>query len=259
MISKDKYKIKLVSIILPTYNEAENIIDLIKEINKFVKHRKEFIVVDDNSPDLTSDIVKKFIKKNKNIRVKLETRYKDRGLTNSIRRGIELANGDVVVWLDCDFSMPPDVISKLLSKIENGNDIAVGSRFVKDGGFKIENSKGQKDSPIAIVMSRLMNFTIQMMLGNNFKDYTSGFIAIKKNVFKKVSLRGDYGEYFIDLIYKARANKFKTVEIGYICIPREKGESKTGQNLGQFLKRGKKYIYLAFQLLVEKHILRKIP
>lgn len=257
--AKNKYKIQLVSIILPTYNEAENIVDLIYEINKSVKHCKQFIVIDDNSPDQTSNIVKEFIKKNKGINAQLETRYKNRGLTNSIRRGIELARGDVIVWMDCDFSMPPNVIAKLLAKVEEGNDIAVGSRFVKGGGFKIDNSMGQKDSPIAIALSRLMNIAIQLMLGSSFKDYTSGFIAIKKTVLDKISLRGDYGEYFIDLIYKARANKFKTVEIGYICIPREKGESKTGQNLPQFLKRGTKYISLTFKLLIEKHILRKIP
>ena len=257
--TEHNYKIKLVSIILPTYNEAENIIDLIKKINNVVKTPKQFIVVDDNSPDGTSAIVKKFIKVDKKINLKLETRYKNRGLTNSIKRGIELAKGDVIVWMDCDFSMPPHVITRLLAQIEKGNDIAVGSRFVKGGGFKADNSKGQKDSPIAIVLSRLMNITIQLILGNNFKDYTSGFIAIRNNVFDKISVRGDYGEYFIDLIYKAYAHKFKIAEVGYVCIPRERGESKTGQSLPQFLKRGSKYIVLTFQLVVEKHFLHKFP
>src|SRR3989338_10457938 len=108
--STEKYAIKLTSVILPTYNEAENIIDLIKEIKKNIKYKKEIIVVDDNSPDGTSKLVKDFITKNKKSNVRLETRFKKRGLTNSIRRGIELAKGDVVVWMDCDFSMPPNVI-----------------------------------------------------------------------------------------------------------------------------------------------------
>jgi len=257
--NKPRNKINLVSVVLPTYNEAENIIDLVKEIHRQVKHKKEIIVVDDNSPDDTSKIVKKFLSKNKKINVKLETRYKNRGLTNSIKRGIQLAKGDVVVWMDCDFSMPPKIIPKLLQKIEKGSDLAVGSRFVKGGGFKIDNSKGQKDAPIAIILSRLMNIAIKSMLGRSFNDYTSGFIAIKKNVLDKVSLRGDYGEYFIDLIYKAKANNFTITELGYICIPRERGESKTGQSLPQFLKRGTKYISLAIQLVIEKHILHKIP
>ena len=161
--------------------------------------------------------------------------------------------------MDCDFSMPPKIIPKLLQKIENDTDIAVGSRFVKGGGFKVDNAKGQKDSPIAIILSRIMNIAIQTVLGNSFKDYTSGFIAIKKKVFNKVSLRGDYGEYFIDLIYKAKANNFKISELGYVCVPRERGESKTGQNLSQFFRRGAKYILMTFQLVFERHILHKIP
>lgn len=259
MASYKKNKIGLVSIVLPTYNEAENIIDLIYAINRAIKSQKEIIVVDDNSPDGTSKLVKNLIKKDKKINLRLETRYKNRGLTNSIKRGIKLSYGDVVVWMDCDFSMPPKVILSLLQKIERGYDIAVGSRFVKGGGFKIDNSKGQKDSPIAIVLSRLMNFTIRLMLGYNFRDYTSGFIATKKAVFEKVELRGDYGEYFIDLIYKAQVNKFKIVEVGYVCIPRERGESKTGQNLPQFLKRGIKYLTVTFQLLIERYFLHRIP
>ena len=254
-----KYKIKLVSVILPTYNEAENIIKLIKEISNVIKHKKEIIVVDDNSPDGTSSIVKKFKTKNKKINLRLETRFRNRGLTNSIRRGIELAKGDIIVWLDCDFSMPPKVVPRLLEKIEKGYDIVVGSRFVKGGGFKIDKSQEQKDSPIAIILSRLMNFSIQILLGGNFRDYTSGFIAAKRKVFDKITLRGDYGEYFIDLIYKALTHKFNITEVGYICLPRERGVSKTGQNLWQYLRRGIKYIRLTFQLLIEKKVLHKIP
>lgn len=255
----DRYKIQLVSVILPTYNEAENIVELIGEIFKVIRHRKEIIVVDDNSPDGTSRVVKQLKERNKKINLRLETRYKNRGLTNSIKRGIDIAKGDIVVWMDCDFSMPPILINKLIKKIEDGYDISVASRFIKGGGFKKDNSAKKLDSPAAIVLSRLMNFTIQFMLGRDFRDYTSGFIAAKKKVFSKVKLRGDYGEYFIDLIFKAKGCKFKIVEIPYVCLPRRKGESKTGQNLGQFLMRGYKYIFLATQLLFEKYILHKIP
>lgn len=253
-----KNQINLVSIILPTYNEAENIVPLIKEIQRSVKIKHEIIVVDDNSPDQTSEIVLAFIKKSKTKNIKLKTRLSNRGLTNSIREGIGLSKGNVVVWMDCDFSMPPFVINKLLEKIEEGYDISVGSRFVKGGQFK-KAEKGKKDSLLAIVLSRMMNYIIQFILGNNFKDYTSGFIAVRKNVFKKVHLRGDYGEYFIDLIHRSFALKFKIIEVPYICLPRSKGESKTGSNLWQYLNRGTKYIALTLRLLYEQYILKEIP
>ena len=252
------HKINLISIILPTYNEAENIVPLIKEIDRVIKAKKEIIVVDDNSPDGTSKIVTNFIKKNKTKKIKLKTRLSNRGLTNSIKEGIKLSKGDVVVWMDCDFSMPPFVINQLLEKIYEGYDISVGSRFVKGGQFK-KTEKGKKDSVLAIILSRMMNYVIQFILGNNFKDYTSGFIAARKKVFKKVHLRGDYGEYFIDLIHKSFAYKFKITEVPYICLPRSKGESKTGSNLWQYLKRGAKYIVLTLRLLYEQYILKEIP
>lgn len=254
-----KYKIELVSIVLPTYNESENIVDLIRAIDKVVKYKKEIIVVDDNSPDGTSSKVYKYLTKYRKKNILLKTRFKNRGLTNSLKGGIRMASGDIVVWMDCDFSMPPAIINKLLAKIETGNDIAVGSRFVAGGGFKIDHSSAQIDSPIAIILSRLMNISIRTFLGGGFYDYTSGFIAVKRHVFDKITLRGDYGEYFIDLIYKSLALKFKITEVGYICLPRQRGVSKTGQNLWQYLRRGIKYIGLTLQLLVEKNILHKIP
>lgn len=254
----NKNQINLASIILPTYNEAENIIPLIKEIQRSVKTKCEIIVVDDNSPDQTSKLVSEYIKKNRKKNIRLKTRLSNRGLTNSIKEGISLSKGDAIIWMDCDFSMPPFVINKLLERIKEGYDISVGSRFIKGGRFKIAE-KGKKDSPLAIILSRVMNYVIQFVLGNNFKDYTSGFIAARKSVFKKVHLRGDYGEYFIDLIYKSFAYKFKIIEVPYICLPRSKGESKTGSNLWQYLSRGLKYIVLTIRLLYERNILKEIP
>src|SRR6266576_880987 len=104
----------MISVILPTYNEAGNIVDLIRAINRSVTHPKEIIVVDDNSPDGTSGLVHDLIASGSVPNVRLETRLTDRGLTKSIRRGIELSQGDVVMWLDCDFSMPPEVMPALL-------------------------------------------------------------------------------------------------------------------------------------------------
>lgn len=234
----------LVTIILPTYNEKENIVDLILAIEKEVKHDKEIIVVDDNSPDGTSELVQQMIDSKMIKGLKLETRTSDHGLTKSIWRGIELARGEMIVWLDCDFSMPPRIIPKLIAQIESGFDIAVGSRFVNKGGYK-KNLKGTPDSWIDVTLSRLMNYTIQFFLDRRFKDYTSGFIAIKKDVFKKIKLNGDYGEYFIDLMVRAILLDYKFIEIPYTCVARQKGKSKTGGSLPKLIGRGVKYLTVA--------------
>lgn len=239
----------MISVILPTYNEALNIVGLIKEIDKTIKPRKELIVVDDDSPDGTSEMVKELIKTKRVKNLRLETRKANHGLTNSIWKGIELAKGETIVWLDADFSHPPKVIPKLLKKIDQGYDLAVASRYLKGGGYK-KNLKDSNDSPLAVMMSRIMNYSIQLLLDRRFKDYSSGFIAIKKEVFDKIILKGDYGEYFMDLMTRAILLNYKFVEIPFINLPRKKGESKTGSNLIQLIRRGSVYLKTAIRLTI---------
>jgi dolichol-phosphate mannosyltransferase len=240
-----------VSIILPTYNESENIVPLILAINKYVKARKEIIVVDDDSPDDTAGSVKKLIKKGRIKGLKLILRKRNHGLTLSIWEGILKSKGDIIVWMDCDFSHPPKIIPKLIHKIDRGYDIAVASRFVSGGGFK-KNLKDSNDSILAVSLSRIMNYVIQLALDGSFKDYTSGFIAIKRKVFKDIKLKGDYGEYFVDLMTRAILLDYKFIEIPFVNLPRKYGESKTGTSIFKLVKRGTKYITLAINLLFLK-------
>ncbi len=239
------------TIILPTYNEIENIAYLIRAIDIAVKDDKEILVVDDNSPDGTSQAVQELIDTKEVPNLRLITRLHNKGLTNSIWDGITHAQGDIVIWLDCDFSMPPEVIPKLITEIDNGYDVAVASRFVQGGSFK-RDTAGTKDSWVAVILSRLMNVFIWTLLGYGFKDYTSGFIAIKREVFKHIQLKGDYGEYFIDLMVRVFMMNYKVKEIPFICLPRREGESKTGSNLMDYMKRGSKYVVVTLGLFVLK-------
>ncbi|PIR49819.1 polyprenol monophosphomannose synthase [Candidatus Peregrinibacteria bacterium CG10_big_fil_rev_8_21_14_0_10_54_7] len=253
------HNIGLVSVILPTYNEAGNIISLIETIHRNISHISqlhEIIVVDDNSPDGTSQLVQGLIDSGRIPRVRLETRKSDRGLTKSIWRGIELAEGDTVVWLDCDFSMPPEKIPVLLSKIKEGYDIAVGSRFVPGG--RIKHGVGMEESRLTVFLSVLLNYILRLTLCWRFTDFTSGFIAIRRDVFKDIRLKGDYGEYFIDLIERAILLKHSFVEIPYICEPRREGQSKTAPTLPILFRRGMKYLsmLLRMQCIRARHLLR---
>lgn len=248
------HKVELVSVILPTYNEAGNIVDLVGAIHKEVRQPHEIIVVDDNSPDGTSGLIQKMIADGSVPNLKLETRMKDRGLRKSIWRGIELAKGDTVVWMDCDFSMPPAVIPELLSKIEEGYSVSVGSRFVS-GGRQKEHAEGE--SRLAIFLSSILNVVLRVLLHFRFRDYTSGFIAIRRDVFKEIRLKGDYGEYFIDLIFRAMLLKHPVIEIPYTCESRRSGESKTAPNLLVLQKRGIQYllVIIKMQLIRARHLL----
>jgi dolichol-phosphate mannosyltransferase len=231
-----------VSVVLPTYNEKDNIVTLIKEIKTHLNSNVEIIVVDDDSPDLTWQIVEDL----KDDNVKLLRRMNEQCLTTAIWDGISAASGEVVVWMDTDLSMPPEKIPDLLKKIDEGYDVSVGSRYVHNGGTVIIEES--QDSMLSAVSSFVLNIFLQKLLGLPFKDYTSGFSAARRSVFDDIKLRGDYGEYFIDLIYNVIKKGYKVIEIPYILQARKYGVSKTGSNFFQLSKRGLKYVSTSLRL-----------
>lgn len=230
-----------VSVIMPTYNEAGNIADLMREVVASVSScgcsEIEVIVADDDSPDLTWQIATATVIPGATVRVL--RRVENRGLTASLNDAIDMAENDVIVWLDCDFSQPPECIPQLLEKIREGFDVAVNSRYLPGGG---ENRSGD-GSGLHLFLSRYLNYFLCRFLDPSFTDYTSGFIAVRREVFRNIRLRGDYGEYFIDFIYRVLLDgRFSVVELPYIMQPRRSGESKTGSNLLHYLQRGRKYV-----------------
>jgi dolichol-phosphate mannosyltransferase len=241
------HSIKFVSVLLPTYNESGNIADLILAIDSAIVHPHEIIVVDDNSPDGTSLIVQQMIATEEVACLRLQTRTEDRGLTKSLQAGIDMAEGDVLVWMDCDFSMPPAKIPELLARVEEGVDIAVGSRFISGGGQK-DHDIGE--SRFAIILSSVLNAFLRFALGSSFHDYTSGFIAIRSEVLQDIHLYGDYGEYFMDLICRAKIQNRSIEEISYYCVARRSGESKTAPNIRVLVRRGIKYLAMVVRIWV---------
>jgi dolichol-phosphate mannosyltransferase len=169
----------------------------------------------------------------------------DHGLTASINEGIAAARNEVVVWLDCDFSQPPDKIPQMLFMICQGFDVAVNSRYVLGGG----EARTGKGGELQLYLSKRLNGILCFLLNGSFYDYTSGFVAVRREVFHDMRLRGDYGEYFIDFIYRIlRDTRYRVCELPYIMQPRRSGESKTGSNLLQFMSRGRKYLMTIMRL-----------
>ena len=233
-----------VSVLLPTYNEAENIIPLIRDIDSALDGSCEIIVIDDDSPDKTWQVVQDLRPSQKNLR--LIRRTGRRGLVSALKEGISAAQAEMVAWMDCDFSHPPQLLKTLVAHITQGYDMAVGSRFVKGGGVEIVS--GSQDSVLSYILSLNLNRFIQKVLGSSFKDYTSGFLTVKKNLLFENPLQGDYGEYFIALVHNIRKRGFRIVEIPYISPARQRGTSKTGTHLFQYLKRGTRYLSVVLKL-----------
>jgi dolichol-phosphate mannosyltransferase len=268
---------KNLSIILPTKDENENLKSLIPRI---VKHlitivdlvdNYEIIVVDDSDIENQNELL--MINWDGNVIVHTR-RLKDSTLSSAIKLGIELAKYESVCWMDADESMPPEIIKLLLEKFKSNENVVIGSRFVKGGGFKgtkIEslslqsvvktyiNLKKSNEMISAIILSRILNFVLQVCLGNGVKDWTSGYVlCAKQTALKNLNLDG-YGEYFIDFMCNCLNDKLKIIEIGYVCESRRIGKSKTGENLTELIKTGLPYLKITIIQLVRsvKNLCRK--
>jgi dolichol-phosphate mannosyltransferase len=236
-----------VSVIMPTLNEAGHIQELIQSTaSALIENGQtdfEIIVVDDDSPDRTWEKAAgaAAIEPGK---LRVIRRQKEHGLTASICDGISAAKYEIIVWMDCDFSHPPEKIPQLLYMIRQGFDVVVNSRYVIGGG---EDRIG-KGGVVQLILSRMLNWCVRFFLKPSFSDYTSGFVAVRREVLDRISLHGDYGEYFIDFIYRVMRSNFRVCEMPYIAQPRRSGESKTGAHLGQYMKRGWKYLLTVVRL-----------
>ena len=207
-------KLPLVCTVLPTYNERDNIGPLIERVLAHATTPHMVIVVDDNSPDGTGAVVKKLAARynqgsnhGSQHRVVLYPRIGVKGLTSAIQRGIDIAlytfNADIVTWMDCDLSMPPEDVARLVACIQTqGADVAVGSRWAPGGSDEAHSS-------MARTLSLIINGFAMLRLGSEVPDYTSGFIAARAPVLRQLLLRGDYGEYCIDLLGRALRSGFR--------------------------------------------------
>lgn len=249
-----------ISIVLPTLNEAENIQKLIPEIEKeltFLNPSEfEILIVDDNSEDETELVIENLKKQYKNIR--LIIRNDEGSLPMSIYEGIKNSKFEVVMWLDADGSMDSKSIKKLILKFnENNSSVIIGSRFVKGGGYKgmqrngknsfiksIFNVQKSNDSVWGMIFSMLLNKFLILYLSSQIKDITSGFIIGKKEYFQNEDIfsKSSYGEYFIYLVNELTLKGVGMIEVGYVCVTRNFGESKTANSLGQLINRGLPYI-----------------
>ncbi len=220
----------LVSIILATYNESENISDIINAIFASLPDPLEIIVVDDNSPDETWKIAQEMGDR----RVKVIRRVRTRGLASAINRGVIESQGEYIGWMDADMCHPPALFPTML-EILKGCDVVIGSRYVKGG-------KDDRD-PDRVLTSRLINRMASLVLGHGILDYDSGFILMHRNVLDVVSLTpAGYGAYFIEFIYACCRKGLKVVEIPFTFTERAKGVSKSNTTLFQFAIAGLGYV-----------------
>ena len=219
------------SIILPTYNEKENISLLIESVLQEVEGRQfEIIVVDDDSPDGTWKIVKKLQRRIPSVR--LIRRIGERGLASALQTGISAARGRMILWMDCDFSHPPELIPRMI-RIVRKFDVVVASRFVEGGRSQYP--------PGRTLASLFVSYFARLILDPRVRDYTSGFVVCRGEVLNRITLTGRHGEYFIGFVYRCLKRGFSIKEIPYTCVNRKSGESKTAPTFLALMVRGFSY------------------
>jgi len=219
-------KSKKAFIIIPTYNEKDNIKKLVKSVLnlRIPDVEQGVIIVDDNSPDGTGAAVANLKLKMKNLKLFLLRRPKKLGLGTAYIAGFKKAlsdGADFVITMDADFSHNPKDIPKLIKEID-GYDLVFGSRYVKGGGI----TGWTLDRHI---LSRLGNFGAKVLLGLKIKDCTTGFRCYKKEVLKKIdfaNIKSDGYSYLVEMAFLAQKSGFKIGEVPIVFQNRILGASK---------------------------------
>src|SRR5262249_19003338 len=216
--------LRKVSVVLPTYNEAGNIVRLVGAILAAAPAgwQPEIIVVDDNSPDGTHASV--LAAYGQDARVQAVLRTTDRGFAKSIRAGIERSTGERIIVMDTDFTHDPVEIPRLLH-VGEIYDLVSCSRFCA-GGRMQDNAH--------YLASLLYNWLLRAILRTQVQDNLGGYFTITKRALERLPFDRiffGYGDYFFRLIYFAEKSGYKIVE-----IPAEYKTRTAGRSKSSFLK-----------------------
>lgn len=224
------------SILLPTYNEKENLPIIVWLIDKSMSennHDYEIIVIDDGSPDGTLEAAKQLEKIYGSDKIVLRPRAKKLGLGTAYIHGIKHARGDFIIIMDADLSHHPKYIPQFIKKQKEGNyDLVSGTRYIGDGGVNGWDFKRK-------LISRGANYLTQVLLRPGASDLTGSFRLYKKDVLQKlVESCVSKGYVFqMEMIVRARKLGYKIGEVPITFVDRLYGESKLGGNeIFQFVK-----------------------
>jgi dolichol-phosphate mannosyltransferase len=205
-----------ISLIIPTYNEKDNISELVKELRSFLdKHAKgsEIIIVDDNSPDGTGDIVDRLAIKDKNLHV--VHRSGKLGLSSAVIAGIAVSHKPLIGVMDADFSHPIAALKPMAEAIDDGADFVIGSRYIRGGKIYGWTFFRKLQSRVATLLARPLT---------RAKDPMSGFILFKKKCIAGIDLNSKGFKICLELLMKS--NYQTLAEVPIVFINRKKGKSK---------------------------------
>ena len=216
-------------VIIPTYNERENVEKMIRQVMTY-EENFHILIVDDGSPDGTSEIVEK-LQLEYNERLHIEKRAGKQGLGTAYIHGFKWAlarDYEYIFEMDCDFSHNPDDLARLLAPLQNGKaSLSIGSRYCKGG--KISNWPIDR-----ILMSYFASIYVRLILWISIKDTTAGFIGYHRDVLATIQLDNiKFKGYAFQICmkYAAKKHKFKIIEVPITFIDRQFGTSKMSSGI----------------------------
>ncbi len=213
-------------VIIPTYNEAENAAAIIAEVLKQDKNL-DVLIVDDNSPDKTGQIVTDLKKKNK--RIHLLEREGKQGLGSAYVAGFKFAienQYDYIFEMDADFSHDPVVLSQMLLEIEN-NDLIIGSRYIN--GINVVNWPLHR-----LMLSWFASKYVRVITGMKINDPTGGFKCFRREVLESInldSILSDGYSFQVEMNFRTWLRKFRIKEIPIVFTDRRSGQSKMSKKI----------------------------
>ncbi|ACK67835.1 Dolichyl-phosphate beta-D-mannosyltransferase [Rippkaea orientalis PCC 8801] len=210
------------SLVLPTYNEAGNIAEIVKILSQlldgYLPGQYELIVVDDNSPDQTWKLALELTPDYPQLRVM--RRVDEKGLSTAVIRGWQVAQGEILGVIDADLQHPPEVLGQLLQEMEKGADLALASRHVEGGGVS-------EWSIIRRFLSRgaqMLGLLILPEVISRLSDPMSGYFMVRRSAIAGKSLSPVGYKILIEVAARGRIRWI--AEAGYVFRERQAGESK---------------------------------
>lgn len=229
----------MISIVVPTFNEKDNVGNLVNQIDYALRGIDYEVIFVDDSNDETPDVIRQVMKEND--RVRLEHRTTEKGLATAVLKGFSLSKGDYVAVMDADLQHPPKILKSMYAVMETGVDFCVPSRFIpggSDGGL----------GPYRKLVSAVARYIGKILLPclRKITDPTSGLFMFRREVIDGADMRPIGWKILVEVLATAT---FKTVvEIPYKFQARPAGESKLSskvtieylQQIKDLMKRGKK-------------------
>jgi dolichyl-phosphate beta-glucosyltransferase len=207
----------LLSIVIPAYNEEKRLGASLQEIQTFLPNhfeQTEVIVVNDGSSDRTGQVVSSFVKQGGAHRIACIELAQNSGKGAAVKAGVEHATGDYILFMDADLSTPLTEISKVLAPLQNGKDVAVGSRAIKSSNI-LERQPFYRES-----MGKLFNLFVRLLVINGISDTQCGFKAFRREAAKEIFNRLETTRFGFDVevLVWAKVLGYSVEEVGVTWV-----------------------------------------